>query len=329
MSKETQEWLNTNVLVGFTKSRGNAWHWREGTDNHYEGSIPVAEVERRLFHWTPKVSPMYYDIGQGLRKFEGKSVIVRDDTNEALGAASDGYQVHSYSQWLIQNVSNVLDDRVQIGSAGLLKGGAVAWVQIELPENHVAEGVEFRPTILATTSLDGSIASTYKPVNTIVVCDNTRAAALAETADAYRVKHTKNSSFKVLTARETLGIALERQAEVFTAEIARLVGTSVSDRQFEAYLDVVNAIPQDKGRAKTIAENKRAELISLWRGDPRVSLWKNTVWGVFQMMNTWETHERKFKGERAESTLMSMVTGRSFDQDAKAMTSLEKILANV
>ena len=37
-----------------------------------------------------------------------------------------------------------------------------------------------RPNLLATTSFDGSIASTFKRTVTNVVCDNTREAALAE-----------------------------------------------------------------------------------------------------------------------------------------------------
>ena len=36
------------------------------------------------------------------------------------------------------------------------------------------DGVTFRPNLLATTSFDGSIATTYKRTVTITVCDNTR-----------------------------------------------------------------------------------------------------------------------------------------------------------
>src|SRR5436190_591031 len=53
MSKETQQWLNDFTLIGLTDKRGNAWHWREGTDNHFPGAIPVSVVRDRLFFWTP------------------------------------------------------------------------------------------------------------------------------------------------------------------------------------------------------------------------------------------------------------------------------------
>ena len=45
MSTETIEWLNQNVLVGFTEKRGEAWHYRAGSQNgetnHYKGAIPL------------------------------------------------------------------------------------------------------------------------------------------------------------------------------------------------------------------------------------------------------------------------------------------------
>ncbi len=42
------------------------------------------------------------------------------------------------------------------------------------------EGVAFRPNLLATTSFDGSIATTYKRTVTDTMCDNTRELALSE-----------------------------------------------------------------------------------------------------------------------------------------------------
>ena len=55
MSRETLHSLNTNTLIGNTNARGTAWHYRaedQGEEsNHYPGSIPVRDVERRLFDW--------------------------------------------------------------------------------------------------------------------------------------------------------------------------------------------------------------------------------------------------------------------------------------
>jgi phage/plasmid-like protein (TIGR03299 family) len=312
---------------GFTGKRGNAWHWRQGTDNHYPDAIPVEDVRRRLFGWEPvKVE------GTGL--FTGEYVFARSDRDQATPEAkvcgtTGTYQAHPYSEWLIQNVSNLLDDDVQIGSAGLLKNGAIAWVQIELSQEYQAEGMAFRPTILATTSLNGRLPSMYKPVNTIVVCDNTWAGAVNEKGDSYRVSHTKNSKFVVQEARERTGVLLAKQAEAATQEISGLAHQTVTDKQFQAFLDVVNAIPESEGRSKTMATNKRDKLNQLWTADPRVAIWKNTVLGVYQLMNTFESHERIFRGNAAESAMMSTVTGKAFEQDAATLSTIQKVLQNV
>ena len=57
MSRETLTHLNTQTLIGYTSKRGQAWHYRadyQGSEsNHYEHAIPVADVRRRLFYWSP------------------------------------------------------------------------------------------------------------------------------------------------------------------------------------------------------------------------------------------------------------------------------------
>ena len=57
MSRETLTHLNTQTLIGYTSKRGQAWHYRaehQGSEpNHYEHAVPVADVRRRLFCWSP------------------------------------------------------------------------------------------------------------------------------------------------------------------------------------------------------------------------------------------------------------------------------------
>lgn len=193
-----------------------------------------------------------------------------------------------------------------------------------------AEGVAFRPTILATTSLDGSVASTYKPVNTIVVCDNTREAAISEDFPSYKVKHTKNSQFNAEVGRKLVGIQLKHQADSFAEEIKGLLDQTVTDTQLEQFLSVINPIPAVDGRGKTVAENKAAKLWEMWAGDPRVAIWKNTAWGVAQLMNTYRLHEAQIKGgNRVESGMMNMLKGDTFRKDAEDLKTLQRVLAGV
>jgi phage/plasmid-like protein (TIGR03299 family) len=224
MSRETLTWLNTNTLIGFTDKRGKAWHWRaqeqNGASNHYPGPIPVADVQDRLFGWTAESRRLATEVeadmqtmthlsedGQPMRWLvvPDRQAICRSDDNSVMGIFGPGYVRHQYREWLLTTVADLLDDDLAISSAGLLRGGAIAWVEVSMPDTITTpEGVAFRPNLLATTSFDGSIATTYKRTVTDTVCDNTRELALSEAGQEFKVKHSRNSRLQLAPARQAL-----------------------------------------------------------------------------------------------------------------------------
>ena len=205
MSRETTEWLNRNVLIGFTEQRGKAWHYRKSSQgvepNHYPGSVPIGDVERRLFAWTPQEARVQalLDTPHGPQTLadERHKAIVRPDTGRVLGIVSQTYTIHSYQEWLLDHVAALLGQSSGIGSAGLLEGGARAWVQVEVPETITTpQGVPFRPFLTAATSLDGSMSTTYLTGAQVVVCDNTLRAAMSDKAAAtLKIRHSARSDY--------------------------------------------------------------------------------------------------------------------------------------
>lgn len=351
MSMETMEDLNTYTLIGMTDKRGNAWHYREDLQgdepNHYAGAIPVADVQRRLFYWTPGEAPVSATVTtmdeNGVHSYtimdEGRKAILRppgtfgeNDPGAMLGLHKEGYKMHDCNEWLIQNVANLLDDDLGISSAGLLAGGAQAWVEVSIPESiKTPEGVTFRPNLLATTSLDGTLATTYKRSINYTVCDNTRAMVLAGAGEVFRVKHTRNSVARILDARSALNM-VHTMAEDEQAEIAALCNMTVTDRQWAKFLDSLVPMVDEKnevktGRALTMAEKKREELSSLWNYDERVTPWKNTAHGVLQAVNTWAHHVQTVKGNDRAGRNMSLTVSGGFDKlDTATMDTLNKVL---
>ncbi len=258
MSKEDLSTLNTTTLIGFTAQRGTAWHWRaalQGAElNHYEGPVPAADVVRRLFSWdavTAEVQAVLVtEDGVNAIPDPSRKAIIRPDTNTVLGITGEGYAVHQYRAWLLDNLARLLDDGLFIGSAGLLNEGRIAWVQLETPDNLVTKtGVTFRPHLLACTSHDQSVASTYKRVQTVVVCDNTFALARGERGAQVKVRHTRNSTLNIATARDALQIVFDSGAE-FAAEVDRLVDTPVTDQQWDAFLRRARRDPGRRGPGK-------------------------------------------------------------------------------
>jgi hypothetical protein len=126
MSRETLEDLNIHTLIGQTDARGTAWHYRaehQGEEtNHYPGSIPVADVERRLFHWeavsrrvaveTPAdVASMTHlsEAGDPVRwqAVDDRQAICRDDTDTVMGIFTGSYEKHQYAEWLLTTVADI------------------------------------------------------------------------------------------------------------------------------------------------------------------------------------------------------------------------------
>ncbi|MEV8319404.1 DUF932 domain-containing protein [Streptomyces sp. NPDC059900] len=335
MSKESLEWLNANTLIGFTDKRGSAWHYRANLQsaepNHYPGAIPVEDVKRRLFGWRAVASPVYVEgpVTGGLVRVPERRAFVRSDTGHVMGIFGEGYRAHAYEQWLIDTVAQVLDADLAIGSAGLLRQGAVAWVSVEVPENvRTPEGVEFRPHLFAATSFDGSLATTFKRAVTNIVCDNSMSAGLAESGQQLKIRHSRHSPLRLGEARQALHIVYEI-ADAFAAQVKRLCETSVSERQWADFIDAHAPLPDEPGRSRTLAEHKRESLDRLWRNDMRVAPWQHTAYGVLQAVSTFTHHEQTVRGAaRAERNMLRAVTGGVDDLDAGTLHTLEHVMAH-
>jgi hypothetical protein len=93
-----------------------------------------------------------------------------------------------------------------------------------------------RPNLLATTSFDGSIATTYKRTVTDVVCDNTPELALAESSQQFEVKHSCHPRLQLPPARQALEM-VHTLAEAFAAGVEMLCATTVNSAHWRALLD--------------------------------------------------------------------------------------------
>lgn len=348
MSRETLTWLNTMTLIGHTDKRGKAWHYKaseQGAEpNHYPQAIPVEDVERRLFHWealegSVSATVLHPDGVLTVTDADRKAIVRpphtfgEQDKGDILGIFKGGYTIHSYREWLLHTVADILDDDLSIGSAGLLRGGAQAWVSVEVPENITTpSGVEFRPNLLAVTSLDGSLATSYRKCVTNVVCDNTMAAALTEQGQTFKLKHTRNSGMRLLDAREALQV-VHTISDTFASEVEQLTNTTVTDAQWDDFLARLCTL-DDKGNEKTgrgltMGTNKREDIDTLYRTDDRVSPWNGTAWGVVQAINTWSHHmqgKNKTAGQRAETNMQRAVKGDVETLDQGTLALLQQVM---
>jgi phage/plasmid-like protein (TIGR03299 family) len=332
MSEETSEWLNQNVLVGYTDKRGTAWHYRasdQGDEpNHYPGPIPVEDVRRRLFHWDVLEGSLVARFDDGSEATDpSRKVLARSDTGDVLGIFKQSYTVHPYSEWLIDNVETILDEGLAIGSAGLLRKGAVGWVQIEMEDTLKSCDVEFRPFLTAATSLDGSLATTYMTGAQVVVCDNTLQAARSSADHVTKIRHSVKSLNRVADVREALDLVITL-GDAYVAEIEQLNKRKVSQKLWESFVAAYTKPAEKPGKepsklALTMSAKAADQLHDLWNNDERVTPWKGTEYGVLAAVNTHQHHNVITLGRsKAERNAEFTVTGRWAKNDAQTLELL-------
>lgn len=334
MSRQLSFIQSGAVKAGFTGKRGMPWWYQSGMgmeSNLYDGAIPFADCESH-FGFSVIDTPVYVMTQGGVMEVPGKRAWLREDTNDVFGIHSATYNGHSYSEWLLKHVMALVGGSADVANIGLLNKGAVAFVQIEMPESVTADGgVSIRPFILATTSFDATIATTYKTGFTNVVCDNTYAAFMSERTETYRVKHTRNSTFNVTDAATALN-TLNLIADNTVAEVNRLMAIDVSDKAWSQFVSAHAPTTDGKGvdlspRAITYAENKREALSGLYRTDIRVAPWAGTAWGVLQAVNTYNQHLAIVRGaDRAERSMLRAVKDEIGPADRLTLATLGGVI---
>lgn len=356
MSAETSQWLNQHTLIGLTAQRGTAWHYRksdQGSEpNHYDGFVPVEDVERRLFNWTPGEREVAIVV-KGLRddaltsyvaddglvysvvSAPGRKAITRDDDDTVLGIFTDNYQPHSYREALLDNVGAILSTAngdLGIGSAGLLRKGGQAWVQVQVPETVEVGGTLLLPYLTAATSLDGSMATTYLVGTDVVVCDNTLTAATVSARNRIKLRHSRYSTLRLGEARDELEILFAATDDMVEA-IDRLQNITVTDADFAKVRESLDPRPETEASPalQTRWDNRQEKLIKLWISDDRVAPWRGTAWGTLMAYNTFVQHEQSYRktkltGHRAERNMVGTIQGRMEAEDARVLKALSEVL---
>lgn len=349
MSAETSEWLNRNTLIGMTDKRGTAWHYRasdQGDEpNHYPGPIPVADVHRRLFYWEARPvrlalvhddlvgigedgAPVYaprYDLDP-VADFRA---IQRSDTGQVWQLPTAGYTVHQYQDVLLRQAEAMLGEGLVVASAGLLKGGGRAWVCAEIPETFTVAGLDVRPSLIAASSHDGSLALTFKLAYGVPVCDNTLSMALMEPTPVVRFRHTSGSSDRIAVIADALGLVEEAHARA-ARNLDRLATVKVLDPEFDAIAAALLKPGTASKNAMSIADRQRTEVRTLWDADDRVASTRGTALGVVQTFNTWRHHvqTQRTRGitHRSERNMIAAITGTGEAEDRKTVRALTDVL---
>lgn len=262
--------------------------------------------------------------------------VVRDDNYLELGHHTKKYRVHDYEEWLLQLLSNVIGDTLDIWSAILLRNGAQACVQVALPETAHDDktGMDFVPYVHCYTSLDSSLATTFAGETLLIVCDNTMHAANRRAEQAgrqYKARHTSGSleTHKISEVKQALSI-IHQTADSSLDFFHELGAIKVPAKKWGEIMDII--LPPgdaDKDTVRTLKgrEAKRDLLNSTYHDDPMANTWKGTGLGVVQAINTYATHYAQLRGaSRVQRNAAKLVDGEFKKVDTKSLAALAKVM---
>lgn len=329
-----------NTLVSKAAQDGRESWWSDGSqeaiDSHYDGFIPQADVENKLLSWEPLTAPVQATVqvddmelatgmdsdGNPIRtiNIDNKLAIIRSDTMEVIGVNGDKFVIHDYSNLVNDTVNHLTGETLGIVSAGLLRNGGQMWLQVahEMTTRDDMTGIDFKSYIGVHSSLDGSIATQFGIETVLAVCENTVRLARGSATNTFKRKHTVNSSFTISDVSEAMGL-IERKDEAFVSELHYLAEMEVTDKQLELFLDQWAPLPDENGRGRTRAENKRDKFLDLYRNNDMCSDWQGTGFGVLQTANTFEHYLSEIRGgDRAQRIREQILSGKMGEKDMSA-----------
>jgi phage/plasmid-like protein (TIGR03299 family) len=281
----------TNGTADFVSLRQSAWHQLgtvidtpfdydtavEKANLHYPLSLRPVQVEVPIFDINGKeVDSMHRTVGT-------HHVVTRNDTYETLGVVGNRYQLVENQEAFAIVEAMVDEGLAQIETAGVLRGGADAWMMVKFIGSAFEQAsallsrdlVEFFGLVRANHDGQASLQIGTTPIR--VVCANTLAMATRSgKSTLHSVRHTRSAGAKLVeAARQSWGTAAVdalSQAQAFKA----MAETLITESQFAATaLDTFAPVPTLEAgasdRAKQLFETRavsasadRQLLTQLW-----------------------------------------------------------------
>lgn len=247
-----------------------------------------------------------------VREVDGRFALVRDVDHYGLGVVGSVYKVVQNAQAFDFVDSLVGSGDVRYETAGALNGGRKIWLMARMTEADIILPGDDRvvPYLLFTNTHDGSEAVDVRLCTTRVVCANTLAMALREGRAHYRIRHCGDIAAALDTARDVLGMARNRVAQIGDL-FAMLAETPMDDAIFAAVLDTTLGLDAGK-KVTTRAGNIKAEIMRLRESGAGADLpsAKGTAWGALNAVTEYTTHYRSTRGTGPNGSTLVAETNR-------------------
>jgi len=279
------------------------WH---GLGNQLSPRQPIEVWAREAgMNWTIESAEVRYVSGGSgnlgsIHAFPEQRVLYRSDTKEPLSVVSSRYQVVQPREIL-----EFYRDLTEVGgfeleTAGVLKDGKKLWALARTGQSVALKGKDtVHGYLLLATACDGTLATTAQFTSVRVVCNNTLAIALGDSAGAVKVPH--RSQFDAQAVKRQLGIAISSW-DGFMARMKALAEHKVSDSVAEKFFQRVLTYPAGGPNMPMPATNDRAikAVHALYAGRGKGATLPSaagTAWGLVNSITEFVDHQRRARSD--------------------------------
>lgn len=217
-----------------------------------------------------------------------------DGSRQFLGVVKGRYSYGQPGDILAEHVFPFIAAGCELERVTVLKGGAKIGVQLRLPSEAVRIGdssdTEIRPLLTYADSFDGSTHAFVRDICQAIVCQNTHALAMMESASLGAVvRHTGgNDNFVQRLADASAGVAerLKAWREVHVPAMRRVYDLSAT-RSESLARNYFGAVLNDADPDSPTVN----KLVDIW-SDRLIGQTGNMAWDSAQAVTQWLTHER-------------------------------------
>jgi phage/plasmid-like protein (TIGR03299 family) len=290
-------------------------------------------LERAGLNWKVSLEEIHADTISGLLKIEDKFATVKTTTDEeqsVISVVGSRYNVFQNEEIFEPFNSLVSSQELLLSAAGELKGGALVWMMMQLPESIKIVGDEHSKYLLARTSHDGTIAFQVVPIVSRLRCTNQISAAFSgDQSRVYSLKHTLNNKINVDEIYSVIKL-VNRDFTNYASMANKLIDIRLTDNEFGNYVNQIYALPSKienapynmlssgERRTLTVVTAKRQAAWLVWTGDTMTQEnLHGTKYGAFQAIVEVEDHHGK-----KDKSDFKMLTSKDSTVKSKALELL-------
>lgn len=212
----------------------------------------------------------------------GMRLVMRDDTHLTLGVVGGRYHpVDNHSVFAMGE--HILSQGGTLAEGGTLDHGRKAFMRFDLPGTSIEVGgkdlIKFGVVIRANHDGSGTVTAGIEGHR--LVCTNGMTVKMRGLAHQFNIRHTASAQDRLGEAERVLRGTMQ-YAKSFAAAADEMLSRKFSPQDFERYIDALYPRPDDEEkRAVTLWENRRAELMDLYRFAETNDLGRDTQWAAF------------------------------------------------